>query len=501
MSPIRQIAILGGGSAGWLAAVTLKRKLPEVEVTVVQSPNVPVIGVGESTTAFIPHFLHKLIGLDRKQFYEQVQPSWKLGIKFLWGDPAVSHFHYPFDDVFTSEPPGTNKRSAFFCLEEIGDPSHFYGLMNRDRSPCVRGANGSHVVNEGFGYHIPNAPFLAYLQRKSIELGAMLIEGDVTAVPRREDGGVEALELTDGRRVEADLFIDASGFPSVLLGRELEEPYLTYSNALYCDTAVIGSWQRDGTILPYTTAETMDHGWAWRIEFVDKVTRGYVFSSAFTDADTAAAELRAKNPELTGELRTLKFTSGRRQRYWVKNVAAVGNAAGFVEPLEATALHMILEQMLSLTLLLRETNGRPAERSIEKENLRYANLWDEVRDFLALHYKFNRWSGSAFWQHCRRETPLGAVEELVEFYRNAGPARMCDACIPPGSIFGYQGYVTLLIGMRVPCDYEVHHTEAQLQAWQRHCDMIGRNIANTLPVREGLAAVMQLHWQWPERGV
>ena len=498
--PIRNVVILGGGSAGWLAAITFRRIMPDLNVTVVQSANVPVIGVGESTTAFIPHYLHNLLGLDRKQFHDEVKPSWKLGIKFFWGDPCDTHFHYPFDDILDAEAPGTDKRSAFFCLDGIQDASHFYALMDRDRAPCLLTANGTYHVNEGFGYHIPNKAFLDYLQRKSVEFGAKLIEGDVSRIAKQRDGSVKALHLADGRVIGGDLFVDASGFKALLIDGELHEPTIPYTNALFCDTAVIGSWQRAGPILPYTTAETMEHGWAWRIEFLDQVTRGYVFSSAFATVDEATAELKTKNPELTGDLRTLRFTSGRRQRYWVKNVAAIGNAAGFVEPLEATALHMILEQVWSMTMLLRESNAQPAAAVIEKENSRYANLWDEVRDFLAVHYKFNRRSASPFWQHCRSETPLGKAQALVDFYAEAGPSRMCEACIPPGSIFGYRGYLTLLVGQRVTTHYRVHHREAQLQAWERYRETIRRNIANTLPVRESLQVVTHPHWQWPQKG-
>ncbi|MEC8834672.1 MAG: tryptophan halogenase family protein [Pseudomonadota bacterium] len=498
---IQRVVILGGGSAGWLSALSFKRGLPQLDVTLVQSAEIPVIGVGESTTDFIPHFLHNILGLDRKQFYEEVRPSWKLGNKFLWGHPDDSHFHYTFDHVMDTEVLGMDKRSAFFCLDDFRDASHSCALMDRDLAPCLLTPNGSYAVQEAFGYHIPNRAFLDYLKRKGQELGVTLIEGEVNAAPQDASGNVTSLDLVDGRSVGADLFIDASGFKSLLIDGVLEEPLVSYDRSLFCDSAVIGGWPRDGKILPYTTAETMEHGWCWRIEFLDQVTRGYVFSSAFCDVDAAVAELKDKNPELTGDVRTVRFGSGRRQRYWRGNVAAIGNAAGFVEPLEATALHMIIEQAWSMVLILRDSNCRPPQVMIDKENERYSRLWDDIRDFLALHYKFNTRCDSPFWQHCRQETPLGNAEELVDFYRLAGPSRVCDAYITPGSIFGYNGYLLILVGQRVKTQYQNRFNASQLQTWELYREGIRRDIANTVPVREGLQIVRDPGWVWPSIGV
>ena len=342
--PIRSVVVVGGGSAGFLAALTFRRMLPQIKLTVIHSADIPIIGVGESTTGRVPLHLHESLGISRDEFHQQVRPSWKLGLRLEWGAADVPYFNYSFDRYLEKHVPGLDKRAAFYCLADPRDCSVFNAMMDRARSPVTLEGR-QFAIDPRAAYHLPNDRFVEYLQRQSRESGATLIEDEVQEVVRAESGDVERLRLKSGREVTGDLFIDCSGFRSLLLGETLHEPYLSYADTLFCDRAVIGSWRRNDEILPYTTATTMDHGWAWRIDFPDAVTRGYVFSSAFCSDEDASQELRAKNPELGDDLRVLAFPSGRYMRHWVRNVVAVGNASGFVEPLEATALHLIVEQI------------------------------------------------------------------------------------------------------------------------------------------------------------
>ena len=187
-----------------------------------------------------------------------------------------------------------------------------------------------------------------------------IIDGKVTGSERRPEGGIAAVHLEDGRRLAADFFIDASGFRSELLGRALEEPFVSFDRSLFCDRAVVGGWERtDEPILPYTTAETMDAGWAWQIEHEHHVNRGYVYSSQAISDDEAAAEFLRKNPKAPQSPRVVKFRSGRYRRQWVDNVVAIGNAGGFVEPLEATALMIVCAQRADARRL---AHPQPASR-------------------------------------------------------------------------------------------------------------------------------------------
>ncbi len=485
-TPISKIVILGGGSAGFLSAVTLKKQLPQVDVQVIYSPDIPVIGVGESTTQAVPTFLHKILRLDRNEFFREVQPSWKLGLRLEWGDPQDIHFNYPFDRFMDDLVPGLAKNKGFYCLADKSDSSLFWALMDRGNSPCVLKQGGHLDVDERAAYHVKNDLFIDYLKRKSLQLGATILKGEVVDLNRHESGEIKSLILSDGQEVIGDLFVDCSGFRSALLGKTLEVPYKSYDDTLYCDSAVIGSWQRDDEVRPYTTVETMNHGWCWRIDFIDVVTRGYVFSSQFCSEEEAIQEIREKNPQLGDDLRVIRFPTGRYERFWEKNVAAVGNAAGFVEPLEATALHLIIEHLRFLTLALLDSDMQILPAVQAMENQRFRNFWDDVRNFLAVHYKYNRKLDTSFWKHCRKATPLDNIAGLIDYYREIGPSLLCKPLIPSTSIFGYNGYMALLVGQRVPTKARMELTQREWYSWDAHRNNIRQAAETALPMREGL---------------
>lgn len=489
--PIRRIVVVGGGSAGFLAALTFRTMLPAARLSVVHSPDIPVIGVGESTTPAVPVHLHETLGIDRNEFHREVRPSWKLGLKFEWGAADVPHFNYTFDRYLDQKIEGLSKWNAFYCLHDMRDASTFNAIMDRNRSPATL-RQGRLNLDPRATYHIPNASFIDFLERKSAAAGAELVADQVVDVERNESGGVKSLRLAGGRELEADLFIDCSGFGSVLLGRTLEEPYRSYRDALYCDRALVGSWARaafpeDDAIRPYTTMTTMKHGWCWRIDFEDLVTRGYVYSSQFCSEQEAESELRALQPQLAdAELRLLKFPSGRRERYIVHNVAAVGNASGFVEPLEATSLHLIIEQLYNLTWALTDSDHVLTDSLRYLLNERFGSTWDDVRDFLALHYKFNQHQDTPFWRHCRAESPLGQIQDIVDHYAQVGPSRLLARLTSNATIFGYGGYASMLLGLRVPTSVKPELTRRERERWNQYRKSNAAAASQTLQMRQAL---------------
>lgn len=494
-TPIRHILVLGAGSAGYLAAITVRRKLPEVKVTIVDSPNVPVIGVGESTTAWFRQFLHDELKLPRGRFFSEVRPIWKMGVRFLWGSPRDTHFNFSFDRVMDFQSLRLRKLNSFYCLEDWHDCGHYWGLMDRALAPCLVLPDGRALVQNTTGYHIDNKLFLAYLQQQAAALGVEQVRADVVGVPRNEAGDVECLQLADDRKLAADFFIDCSGFRSLLLGETLQTPYVSFRDSLFCDTAVVGSWKLDEEIQPFTTSETMDHGWCWRIEFDDHVTRGYVHSSLFCTPEQAAEELKAKNPKIK-ETRTVKFKSGRYENFWVNNVAAVGNASGFVEPLEATALHVIGVQCLDLCAALRDANLQIDSAARDQENRRFRENWDEIRDCLAMHFKYNYRSDTPFWQHCREKTPLKGLQPLIDHFGRVGPARTCEDFIPRRSMFAYNGYMILLLGLRVPTEYRNDFSAQELDDWRQFRAQVAGEIQYAVPMRRALEIVRSPQWRW-----
>lgn len=500
-TPIRSVMVVGAGSAGYLAAVTMRRLLPALDrVTVVHSPRIPVIGVGESTTALLPRLLHDILGLDRKRFFAEVVPSWKAGIRFEWGKPGDYHFNYPFDGPMLTGQKQLSRPPAYLCRHDAADASHFSALMDRALAP-VSIAQGHYHYHEGTGYHIDNKKFLAYLQKTSALLGIDIVTGDIAEVARASSGGVDHLRLEDGRTLAADLFIDCSGFASLLLGEALKEPFISFSDSLFCDTAVVGEWPRDTAVMPYTLAETMDHGWCWQIDFRDHVTRGYVHSSAFCTADDAMREIKAKNPALGDDLRVVKFKSGRYQNSWVHNVLAIGNASGFVEPLEATALHVIGNTLTNTCWLLTESHMRATPEAVKVLNRAVALKWDDIRNFLAIHYKFNKRLDTPFWRHCREKANLHGAQEIVELYQSIGPTALIGDLIPSLSIFGFDGYTTLLVGQDVPTRFDDEPQPEHLATWNAWKNQVRSDIAGALPVRRALDVVMSPDWRWATQGI
>ncbi|MCA9212776.1 MAG: tryptophan 7-halogenase [Planctomycetales bacterium] len=485
MNEIKTIVVVGAGSAGLLSAMTLKRAFSRLDVKIVHSPDIPVIGVGESTTAIFPPFLHSSLGIDFVEFFTAVQASWKLGVRFVWGDPKDSHFNYTFDSCMSTKSPHLRKAAPYYCLSDWSDASPSWALMDRGLSPCFRRPDGQTAAQVAFGYHIENQAFIDFLTKKAVECGIETISGNVADATQDESGNVEQLLLTEGRSITADLFVDCTGFGSQLLRGKLDETFVSYRDSLFCDRAVVGQWQRSDPrdpVLPYTTTETMDHGWCWRIDFPSHVTRGYVFCSAFCSDAEATAEFKSANPQLNDDIRVVPFTSGRYEGFWRKNVVAIGNSCGFVEPLEATALHLVVEQIRMVCRLLSETDLRLLPEMESIANRQYRVLWDEVRDFLAVHYRFNRKRDTPFWQHCRENTDLAGAADFVELYQRFGPSTLGSTTLSGENVFGYDGFTTLLVGQRVPTDYQPLLFESDAKSWLDHQNRIREYIQAALPM-------------------
>ena len=252
----------------------------------------------------------------------------------------------------------------------------------------ARRPDGGPDMDDGYAFHLENAKFVKALEFLATSIGIEFIDATLRGV-EKDAQTITSIVLEDGRKLSADFFIDASGFRSELLGKALEEPFINFSKSLFNDRAILGSWQRgsDELILPYTTAETMNAGWSWRIDHEDVINRGYVFCSSHISEEDARKEFAAKNPRAKVNDRLIKFRTGRYQRDWVGNVMAIGNACGFVEPLEATSLMMICWQCQTFVDMVKHVGPTPSVRDLY--NRVWCTAWDEVRDFLLLHFKTN----------------------------------------------------------------------------------------------------------------
>ena len=490
---ISTVIVLGAGSAGLMTALTLKLKLPQLNVRVVRSPDIGIIGVGEGTTAVFPRHFFEYLKMPPHSFYAEAEPTWKMGIRFLWG-PRPEYF-YTFAYEYEKRLPQLTRNNGFYYDEAqpwLGNASAF--MAHKKIFP--RQANGLPQFHKNHAFHIENKKLVKWLENRCLEAGVTITDATVTA--ERSGEGIAALITEKGERINGELYIDASGFRSELLGRTLGEPFISYTDALFCDRAVIGGWDRAGEpILPYTTVETMDSGWCWRIDHEYFINRGYVYSSRFISDEDAQREFLQKNPKVSNQPRVVKFRSGRYARHWVGNVVAVGNSAGFVEPLEATALQVICIEASTLADTLLDSLCEPNPSLIKLYNRYNGDQWDDIRNFLAIHYKFNTRFDTPFWRACWNETALHAAEEIVEFYRENGPSVVAGiAMVHPTNSFKMDGYIAMLVGQKVPYEKTYAPPPQEQLFWSQYCKSLSEKARQGMTVEEALLAIRSPDLKW-----
>ncbi len=454
---VTRVGILGGGTAGWFTALALRAQLPFLEVTVIETPSVPIIGVGEASVPSLVAFLHHYLKLDVLEFTREVQPTWKQGIRFEWGQPGDYAFQAPFDWE-------VNGVGMLGSMGETGNINSFTlqaALMERDTTPILKhgGQLQSFLPLLAFAYHLDNQRLVSYLSRTAIARGVShrdvkIVDAELEPEGPPGEPRIRRLLCDSGESLEFDLYIDCSGFRSFLLGDKLAEPFQSYGSSLFTDSAVAFNAPHNGKIKPYTTARTMDHGWCWNIPMFENDHLGYVYSSAYCSQDQALEEARKQWPALTNE-RLVRFRSGRRQRAWVGNVYAIGNAYAFVEPLESTGLLMITRAISSL---VRAFPLGPDESAMKHFiNQSAARDWDRLRWFLSAHYKFNQRLETKFWQDVRETTDISGLETALTLFRQYGPLSLLSRAMrtqlneTTGVFFyGLHGLDTILLGQKVP---------------------------------------------------
>jgi tryptophan halogenase len=492
---IQKVLVLGGGSAGFMSALALKVKIPSLEVTVVRSRDIGIIGVGEGSTTGLTRFLHQFLVVNPKKLHEQAEPIWKLGLKFLWG-PRPS-FNYSFGPGLDLRVEPLRKRVAYYCDENMDEAELYSALMAQDRA-FPRDPSGRMAMHPNFAYHIENERFVAFLENYAAAIGVHIVEDTVDQVAH-DDRGIASLIFKSGQTRVADLYVDCSGFASLLLGKTLGEPFVSFKNSLFNDRALVGGWTRDGeAIKPYTTCETMDSGWCWQIEHESRINRGYVYCSSFISDEQAEREFRAKNPKV-GPTRVVRFVTGYYRSNWVKNVVAIGNASGFVEPLEATALSVIATQarLLVGALIDSDLQLRPTQAAAYSELNR--RQWESIRSFIAIHFRFNTRLDTPYWRECREKCDLAGAQPFVEFYRENGPSGYWGQLqLEPFDQFGTAGYVALLTGMKVPHRAVHVPSETEKKAWAEHCRRTREAAARAYDVETALKLIRSSKWQWPE---
>jgi tryptophan halogenase len=493
---IKKVIVLGGGSAGNMVAAALKTKAPWLDVQIIRSKDIGIIGVGEGSTVVLTKFLHEYLKIGFKKFIELARPTWKPGLKFFWG--PRNYFHYSFGGMLSQKVCGLPHNIAYYAYEDMEYEDPYSAIMTHDMGfPPMD--DGNPFLHNAIAYHFQNEHYVEYLEGYNTALGVVIKEDLVQEVLQNEHG-IAGLVLKSGTTETADLYIDASGFASVLLGKTLQEPFQNFKSSLYNNRAIIGGWQRaPGEIIkPYTTCESMNGGWCWQIDHQTCINRGYVHSTDFTSEEEAEREFRAVAPKVT-ETKFIKFVSGRYDRAWVKNVVGIGNASGFVEPLEATALGVIAIQSRFLADVIVECKGDvPPSQKYYYNNFNGRN-WDGIRKFLSIHYKFNKRFDTPYWRACWADADLAGAEPIVQFYRENGPSSLwAKTMIDYVDTFGIEGYTALLVGQKIPFERKFEPTAAERETWQKWRQRNKQLALGALNVRQSLDKIEAPGWRWNE---
>ncbi|MGB0993460.1 MAG: tryptophan 7-halogenase [Akkermansiaceae bacterium] len=493
---ISNVIVLGSGSAGLIAALGLKKRNPDLEVTVVSSSLIGTIGVGEGTVPYVVDFIHNYLKLDEAETYQSLDPVYKLGVELQWG--KNNSYFYPFTDDFLVKSLKNLPRGSGSYHQAGDSAADLLVSLMQHRTLPIRATNLPNIPPPGklVAWHIENHRLIETLVTAGKKANIHFVEDKLESAESDTEGNVTSVLGESGNRYSADLWIDASGFRAELISKHCDVPFTSFAESLYCDRAIVGGWQRESNeeILNFTVSETMNAGWAWRIDHPDRINRGYVYSSAHLSADDAAVEFQKKNPQVK-EVREVKFTSGQRETAWAHNVVAIGNASGFVEPLEATAIMCacLQTQWLADGLYDAQCTITPSMRNLY--NKVTTGLWAEIRDFLAIHYKYNDRLETPFWQQCQNEIPSDNWCELLDFYTENGPSNIADACLPPLSPFGIAGYLAHFVGLGLPAKtYQAPRHERRI--YQEHCQRLDQIAKQGLPMKKIRELLLQREvWQ------
>jgi tryptophan halogenase len=497
LNRVTQVTIVGGGTAGWLTAMTLGTMLngrsdrDKVRVTLIESPNIPTVGVGEATVVGMPRLLSQL-GISEKQFILKCNATFKLGVLFVgWvqaPDGTPLEFMHPFN-----APPGIHGISAGYHFHRFvppGETHNFSDAMvsNGDLARFFRGprllSDQDYDYKIGYSYHLDAGLFALFLRDIAVSRGVEHILDDVVEVQQAENGYITALRLKESGILPVQLVVDCTGFRSRIIGQVLKEPFESYSDRLLCDSALaVQLPHEDPTRLePCTRSTALAAGWSWRVPLYNRVGTGYVFSSRFRSDEEAIREFKDYLGPAAAEAkpRVIRMRIGRVRRSWVKNCVAIGLSGGFIEPLESTAIYTI---EAAARWLVQRFPGRSMDPVLADDyNRMMKKLYEEVRDFIVMHY-YTANRPEPFWIAARREVELPELlRRRLELWRNVLPS----ATDTLGQHFFDQwNYSCVLFskgyfdGASLPLEGSA--SEADWQAWVHRLVEIKKGMIGNLP--------------------
>ena len=491
---IEHIVIVGGGTAGWITAASLARVLPKnsYRITLVESDQIGIIGVGEATIPPIQD-VHRMLGVDEAEFVAATQASFKLGIEFHnWSEAGSCYFH-PFGQY------GREFDSVSFHQYWLRAKAEGHTSELSDYSLCAKMAAAGKFIpgnqdpqsvlsTMGYAYHFDASLYAKFLRGVAESNGAIRHEGKVIDVGLKPDNGhIERIYLESGEQIEGDLFIDCSGFRSLLIGQTLGVEFDDWSHWLKANRAVAVPSGNVGPTRPYTQSIAHSAGWQWRIPLQHRTGNGLVFCNDYLSEDEAVHTLMNNlEGEALAEPRILKFKTGRRTQAWAKNCIAVGLAAGFIEPLESTAIHLV-QTMVARLLQIFPGNGIQ-QADVDEFNQQFVREYDYVRDFIVLHYHLNQ-RPEPLWSDSREmEIPASLAHKLRLFAANGRFFERQD------DLFKKASWLAVMLGQGIyPRSYDpvsgrkqsedlehwlgdvCHHFDRAVQAMPTHDDFIAQH--------------------------
>jgi tryptophan halogenase len=478
--------IVGGGTAGWMAAAALSKLMGKrLSIRLVESDAIGTIGVGEATIPAIKIF-NQALGIDENQFIAATQGAFKLGVEFVgWSRPGERYMH-GFGRI------GQNLgwlRTHQYWLKarSLGKASAFANYSINTAAayqnkfmPARPDLKDSPLSEIAYAYHFDASLYARFLRGFSEKLGVVRTEGRIVDTGLGgEDGFVEAIVLESGERIEGDLFIDCSGFRGLLIEQALKTGYEDWSHWLPCNRALAVPCASVTPMTPYTRATARTSGWQWRIPLQHRIGNGVVYSSEFISDDEAARELLSNlDGAALGEPRPVRFVTGRRKKFWNRNVVAIGLSGGFIEPLESTSIHVIQTGILRLVQLWPDREFRVAD--IDEYNAQGQLEYERIRDFVFAHYRIGVEGRTEFWRHCRSLPIPDTLQRKLDNFASTGRV------FKEGEeVFDVESWIQVLIGQDlIPGAWDTGvdlYSDDEILAYLGNIEEVIRKCLNVMP--------------------
>ena len=498
---IKDIVVVGGGSAGWMAAAALATYLGRgASIRLIESEEIGIVGVGEASVPHMKIFNTNMLGIKEADFVAHTQGTFKLGIQFKdWGRIGDSYLH-GFGAIGRSRGPlpfhqfwlklfqaGRAPDISAYALPTVAAP------LNKFMVTPANAPAGSPLADIAYAYHFDAGLYARYLRDLSERRGVKRTEGKIVGVNQRaEDGFIESVTMESGERIEGELFIDCSGFRGLLIEESLKTGYVDWTHWLPCDRAMAVPCESADPLTPYTRATARAAGWQWRIPLQHRTGNGYVYSSQYLSDDEAATTLlKNLDGKALADPRPLRFTTGMRKKFWNKNVIALGLASGFMEPLESTSIYLVQSGIGRLLGLFPDRNFDPLLS--DRFNRESAFEYERTRDFLVLHYNATERDDTPFWNYCRTMSIPDTLREAIDLFRLDGRYFRNGE-----DFFALPSWVQVMLGQRImPRGYHPIVDEMPEKELVEYVDGIRKMMANCVDAMPTHQAFIDKHCKAP----